>query len=162
MYRCCEMLLMLATWLEGNNGEVSWTAFSQALVDAGLPELADSLKDVLKLKLLMWLCFCTCALDFRLSLLNIIALCSTNTIWDFWHESYSSVYVVVVCVWLLHVYSIIQSFVNLQYYFNIFRTRMFFWCVCNIPNYIEVYNSNNNYHEKDHNHQRFAAMVCWD
>ena len=40
---------MLATWLEGNNGEVSWTAFSQALIDAGLPELADSLKDVLVL-----------------------------------------------------------------------------------------------------------------
>ena len=37
---------ILATWLEGNNGEVSWTAFSQALIDAGLPELADSLKDV--------------------------------------------------------------------------------------------------------------------
>ena len=36
---------MLVTWLEGNNGEVSWTAFSQALIDAsaGLPELADSL-----------------------------------------------------------------------------------------------------------------------
>ena len=40
---------MLATWLEGNNGEVSWTAFTQALIDAGLPELADSLKDVLGL-----------------------------------------------------------------------------------------------------------------
>ena len=38
---------MLAIWLEGNNGEVSWTAFTQALIDAGLPELADSLKDVL-------------------------------------------------------------------------------------------------------------------
>ena len=37
---------MLATWLEGNNGEVSWTAFSQTLIDAGLPELADSLKDI--------------------------------------------------------------------------------------------------------------------
>ena len=37
---------MLGTWLEGNNGEVSWTAFTQALIDAGLPELADSLKDV--------------------------------------------------------------------------------------------------------------------
>ena len=43
---CCEML---ATWLEGNNGEVSWTALTQALIDAGLPELADSLKDVLNL-----------------------------------------------------------------------------------------------------------------
>ena len=40
---------MLATWLEGNICEVSWTAFSQALIDAGLPELADSLKDVLVL-----------------------------------------------------------------------------------------------------------------
>ena len=40
---CCEILTI---WLEGNNGEVSWTAFSQALIDAGLPELADSLKDV--------------------------------------------------------------------------------------------------------------------
>ena len=40
---------MLATWLEGNNGEVSWIAFTQALTDAGLPELADSLKDVLGL-----------------------------------------------------------------------------------------------------------------
>ena len=38
---------MLATWLEGNNGEVSWTAFIQALIDAGLPELADSLKDIM-------------------------------------------------------------------------------------------------------------------
>ena len=37
---------MLATWLEGNNDEVSWTELSQALIDAGLPELADSLKDV--------------------------------------------------------------------------------------------------------------------
>ena len=43
---CCAML---ATWLEGNNGEVSWTAFIQALIDAGLPDLADSLKDVLQL-----------------------------------------------------------------------------------------------------------------
>jgi hypothetical protein len=33
---------MLATWLEGNNGEVSWTALTQALIDAGLPEVADS------------------------------------------------------------------------------------------------------------------------
>ena len=24
---------MLATWLEGNNGEVSWTVFTQALID---------------------------------------------------------------------------------------------------------------------------------
>ena len=38
---------MLATWLEGNNGEVSWTALTQALIDSGLPELADSLKDIL-------------------------------------------------------------------------------------------------------------------
>ena len=38
---------MLATWLEGNNGEVSWTVLSRALIDAGLPDLADSLKDVL-------------------------------------------------------------------------------------------------------------------
>ena len=40
---------MLATWLEGSYGEVSWTVLSQALIDAGLPELADSLKDVLQL-----------------------------------------------------------------------------------------------------------------
>ena len=40
---------MLATWLEGNNGEVSWTALTQALIDAGLPELADNVKDVLDL-----------------------------------------------------------------------------------------------------------------
>ena len=40
---------MLATWLEGHNGEVSWTAFTQALIDAGLPELDDSLKNVLGL-----------------------------------------------------------------------------------------------------------------
>ena len=40
---------MLATWLEGNNGEVSWTALTQALIDAGLPELADDVKDVLDL-----------------------------------------------------------------------------------------------------------------
>ena len=38
---------MLATWLEGNNGEISWTALKQAMSDAGLPELADSLKDIL-------------------------------------------------------------------------------------------------------------------
>ena len=40
---------MLATWLEGNNGEVSWTAFTQALIDAGLLELADNLKDAVVL-----------------------------------------------------------------------------------------------------------------
>ena len=40
---------MLATWLEGNISDVSWTAFSQALIDAGLPEVVDSLKDVLVL-----------------------------------------------------------------------------------------------------------------
>ena len=40
---------MLATWLEGNNGEVSWTALTQALIDAGLPQLADDVKDVLNL-----------------------------------------------------------------------------------------------------------------
>ena len=41
---------MLASWLGGNAcAEVSWTAFTQALVDAGLPELADSLKDMLVL-----------------------------------------------------------------------------------------------------------------
>ena len=33
---------MLATWLEGNSDEVSWTAFTQALIDARLSELADS------------------------------------------------------------------------------------------------------------------------
>ena len=38
---------MLATWLEGNNGEVSWAAVThEALIDAGLPELANSVKDV--------------------------------------------------------------------------------------------------------------------
>ena len=31
------------------NGKVSWTALTQALIDAGLPELADNLKDVLML-----------------------------------------------------------------------------------------------------------------
>ena len=40
---------MLATWLEGSNGEVSWTALTQALIDAGLLQLADSLKEVLEL-----------------------------------------------------------------------------------------------------------------
>ena len=40
---------MLATWLEGNNGEVSWTALTQALIDAGLPELADNLKGIILL-----------------------------------------------------------------------------------------------------------------
>ena len=34
---------MLATWLEGNHGEVSWIVFTQALTDAGLPEIAVSL-----------------------------------------------------------------------------------------------------------------------
>ena len=38
---------MLATWLEGNNGEESWTALTQALIDAGLPELADNIKGIL-------------------------------------------------------------------------------------------------------------------
>ena len=39
---------MLATWLESNyNGEVSWTALTQALIDAGLPQLADNLKGIL-------------------------------------------------------------------------------------------------------------------
>ena len=42
---------MLATWLEGNNGEVSWTALTQALIDAGLPQLADEVKDILRLEL---------------------------------------------------------------------------------------------------------------
>ena len=31
------------------NGKVSWTALTQVLIDAGLPELADNLKDVLML-----------------------------------------------------------------------------------------------------------------
>ena len=39
---------MLTTWLEGDNGEVSWTALTQALIDAGLPEVATSLKDILQ------------------------------------------------------------------------------------------------------------------
>ena len=38
---------MLATWSEGNNGEVSWTALTQALIDAGLPELADSVQNII-------------------------------------------------------------------------------------------------------------------
>ena len=42
---------MLATWLEGNNGEVSWTALTQALIDAGLPQLADDVKDIFRLEL---------------------------------------------------------------------------------------------------------------
>ena len=42
---------MLATWLEGNNGEVSWTALTQALIDAGLPQLADDMKDIFRLEL---------------------------------------------------------------------------------------------------------------
>ena len=41
---------MLATWLEGSNVQVSWTTFTQALIDAGLPELADNLKDVFVLR----------------------------------------------------------------------------------------------------------------
>lgn len=40
---------MLVTWLESNNAEVSWTVLIQALSDAGLMELADSLEDILVL-----------------------------------------------------------------------------------------------------------------
>lgn len=41
---------MLTTWLEGSSDEVSWTALIQALNDAGLLELADSLRDMVFLQ----------------------------------------------------------------------------------------------------------------
>ena len=41
---------MLVTWLECNADKVSWPTFIQGLIDAGLPELADSLTEILKLK----------------------------------------------------------------------------------------------------------------
>ena len=40
---------VLASWLQGNGGEVSWTTLVQGMITAGLPELADNLKDILKL-----------------------------------------------------------------------------------------------------------------
>ena len=45
---CCKTL---ATWLEGNNGEIYWMVFIQALINAGLAEIADCLKKVLVLLL---------------------------------------------------------------------------------------------------------------
>ena len=39
---------MLTTWL-ACNADKSWTTFIQGLIDAGLPDLADSLNEVLKL-----------------------------------------------------------------------------------------------------------------
>ena len=38
---------MLARWLEGDTGQVSWTTFIQSLITAGLPDLADSLNEIL-------------------------------------------------------------------------------------------------------------------
>lgn len=43
---CCAML---ATWLECNADKVFWPTFIQGLTDAGLPDLADSLNEILKL-----------------------------------------------------------------------------------------------------------------
>ena len=40
---------VLASWLQGYGGEVSWTTLVQGMITAGLPELADSLKEILKL-----------------------------------------------------------------------------------------------------------------
>ena len=40
---------VLATWLEGNSGDVSWDTLAQCLITAGLPELADNLKESLRL-----------------------------------------------------------------------------------------------------------------
>ena len=40
---------VLASWLEGNGGEVSWSTLTQGLITAGLPELADDLRETLKL-----------------------------------------------------------------------------------------------------------------
>ena len=40
---------VLATWLESNGSEVSWSALTQGLINAGLPDLADNLKDTIKL-----------------------------------------------------------------------------------------------------------------
>ena len=40
---------MLATWLESNADKVSWPTFIQGLIDAGLPDLADNLDEILKL-----------------------------------------------------------------------------------------------------------------
>ena len=43
---CCAVL---ASWLEGNGCEVSWSTLTQCLITAGLPELADNLKETLRL-----------------------------------------------------------------------------------------------------------------
>ena len=40
---------VLATWLEGNGGEVSWSTLTQGLITAGLPELADNLREALRM-----------------------------------------------------------------------------------------------------------------
>ena len=40
---------VLASWLEGNGSEVSWSTLTQCLITAGLPELADNLKETLRL-----------------------------------------------------------------------------------------------------------------
>ena len=40
---------VLATWLEGNGSEVSWFTLTQGLITAGLLELADNLKETLRL-----------------------------------------------------------------------------------------------------------------
>ena len=40
---------VLATWLEGNGGEVSWSTLTQGLITAGIPELADNLREALRL-----------------------------------------------------------------------------------------------------------------
>ena len=40
---------VLASWLQGDGAEVSWTSLVQGIITAGLPELADSLKEILKL-----------------------------------------------------------------------------------------------------------------
>ena len=40
---------VLATWLDGNGGEVSWSTLTQGLITAGLPELADNLREALRL-----------------------------------------------------------------------------------------------------------------
>ena len=40
---------VLASWLQGYGGKVSWTSLVQEIITAGLLELADSLKEILKL-----------------------------------------------------------------------------------------------------------------
>ena len=43
---CCAILAM---WLEGNGGDVSWNTLIRNLITAGLPELADNLRETLRL-----------------------------------------------------------------------------------------------------------------